>query len=60
MVEIDWSYDFDIGFPNNFLNHSNKVPTGPEDVDFLRELGYFDYVKAQQPIKPHRGGLDAY
>ena len=59
IVDIEKGYDFDLGFPHNFVTLTGKSPQGPEDINFLW-LGYFDYVQARrQPIKPHRGELTA-
>lgn len=33
------------------------MPQGPEDIVFSRRMGFFDYVKGPQPIKPHKGDL---
>lgn len=57
--EIETGYNFELGFPHNFLRGANKAPQGPEDVVFTRRLGHFDYVKGPQPIQPHQGPLDA-
>jgi hypothetical protein len=58
IAEIEKGYDFDPGFPHNFINMSGKAPRGPEDVNFLSSLGYFDNVQGRQPIKPHQGELN--
>jgi hypothetical protein len=59
IVEIEKGYDFDVGFPHNFVNRTNSGPPGPENVTTLRLLGYFDYVKGREAIKPHQGELNA-
>jgi hypothetical protein len=48
-----------VGFPHNFVNRTNSGPPGPENVTTLRLLGYFDYVKGREAIKPHQGELNA-
>lgn len=57
MEEIESAYDFQIGFPHNFLTGQNKAPRGPEDVVFTKRLGHFDYVQSSQPIPPPQGPL---
>ncbi|OQD69092.1 hypothetical protein PENPOL_c002G03837 [Penicillium polonicum] len=52
VAEIDNGYDFDLGFPHNFLNLAGFMPQGPQHVSFLSGLGHFDYVEAQAAIKP--------
>ncbi|RDL29997.1 Aryl-alcohol dehydrogenase (NADP(+)) [Venustampulla echinocandica] len=59
VAEIQTGYDFDPGFPHNFVNTEGKAPRGPEDISCLGWLGYFDYVQGRQPIKPHQGELNA-
>lgn len=59
MDEIETGYDFQIGFPHNFLAGGNRAPQGPEDVAFSKRMGHLDYVKGPQPIPPHQGALDA-
>jgi hypothetical protein len=59
IAEIEKGYDFDLGFPHNFINMTGKAPQGLEDVNFLGSLGYFDYVQGWQPVKPRRGELNA-
>lgn len=54
MAEIDSAYDFDPGYPHNFICVDPKRPaTGPQDVAALGSLGHFDHVEAPKPIKPH-------
>ena len=50
--EIETGYDFQLGFPHNFLRGANEAPQGPEDVQFNKRLGTIDYVKGPQPIRP--------
>jgi hypothetical protein len=52
--EIEKGYDFDIGFPHNFLAGANKAPQGPEDIVFTKRQGHFDYVQGPQPILAHQ------
>lgn len=52
--EIETGYDFDVGFPHNFLSGANKAPQGPQDVAFTKRLGQFDYVEGVKPIVPHQ------
>ncbi|KAL1967373.1 hypothetical protein VTN77DRAFT_3157 [Rasamsonia byssochlamydoides] len=55
VAEIEKGYDFDLGFPHNFLNMAGYAPQGPQDVSFLSSMGHFDYVAPQTAIKPHKG-----
>ena len=32
IMEIEKGYNFDPGFPHNFINMAGKAPQGPEDV----------------------------
>ncbi|KAF2479477.1 aryl-alcohol dehydrogenase [Neohortaea acidophila] len=57
--EIETGYDFQLGFPHNFLRGANKAPQGPEDVKFTRSRVHADFVKGPQPIAPHQGPLDS-
>jgi hypothetical protein len=57
MDDIETGYDFQIGFPHNFLRGENKALQGPEDVIFTKRQGHFDYVKGPQPISAHQGPL---
>jgi hypothetical protein len=59
MAEIDKGYDFDLGFPHNFINMAGVVPEGPQDVSLLRSMGHFDYVAPPSAIKAHQGELTA-
>jgi hypothetical protein len=59
IAEIETGYEFDLGFPQSFINMEGKPPTGPQDATTLKQLGYFDYIQGPQPIKPHKGQLDA-
>ena len=59
IADIEKGYDFDLGFPHTFIGPLTRAAEGPEDVPGTRSLGYFDYVQAQQPIKPHQGDLSA-
>jgi aryl-alcohol dehydrogenase-like predicted oxidoreductase len=56
--EIDDAYGFDMGFPHSFLSPVNAAMMGPEDNRFLNNFGYFDFVEAPKPIRPHEGALD--
>jgi dUTPase len=55
--EIETGYDFDLGFPYNFLNLAGSAIEGPQNITILNSLGYFDYVAAPKAIGPHQGGL---
>lgn len=55
IAEIDKGYDFDLGFPHNFINMAGYAPQGPQDVSFLSGMGYFDNVAPPAAIKPHKG-----
>lgn len=57
--EIDKAYDFDLGFPHNFISMAGFAPEGPQHVEILKHLGHFDYVAGPTAIKPHQGQLDA-
>ncbi|KAF4760101.1 hypothetical protein N7455_003587 [Penicillium solitum] len=50
VAEVDKGYDFDLGFPHNFLNLAGFMPQGPEHVPFLAGLCHFDYA-AIKPLK---------
>ncbi|CAI7631204.1 unnamed protein product [Penicillium discolor] len=52
VAEVDKGYDFDLGFPHNFLNLAGFMPQGPHHVSFLVGLGHFDYVEPTTAIKP--------
>jgi len=52
MAEIDAAYDFDIGFPQNFLGKGGA--TKPADVWLTNMAGTFDYVDGAKPIRPHK------
>lgn len=54
VAEVDKGYDFDLGFPHNFLNMAGFMPQGPQHVSFLAGLGHFDYVEATTAIKPRK------
>jgi len=57
VAEIDRGYDFDIGFPNSFINMAcTRPPIGPADVSFLTGMGHFDYVAPASAIKPYQAG----
>lgn len=58
IAEIETGYDFQLGFPHNFLAGANKAPQGPEDIVFTKRLGHLDFVKGPQPIPPHQEALD--
>lgn len=55
VAEIDKGYDFDLGFPHNFINGAGFAAEGPQHISFLNSFGYFDYVSAPKAIKPHKG-----
>lgn len=57
--EIETGYEFDIGFPYDFLGWG-KIPKGPADVVFTQRFGNFDYVPVQRGIKPHKGPLSTH
>ncbi len=59
MAEIDKGYDFDLGFPHNFINMAGIAPKGAQDVSFLRSMGHFDHVAPPSAIKAHQGELNA-
>ncbi|PLN80276.1 aryl-alcohol dehydrogenase [Aspergillus taichungensis] len=55
VAEIESGYDFDLGFPHNFLCPFGYAPKGPQDVAFLGGMGHFDYVAPTLAIRPHKG-----
>lgn len=57
--EIETGYEFDVGFPYDFLG-GGKVPKGPQDVVFTQRFGNFDYVPVQGGIRPHKGPLSTH
>lgn len=57
--EIETGYDFDAGFPYDFLG-GGKVPKGPAEVVFTQRFGNFDYVSIQEGIRPHKGPLSTH
>jgi len=59
VAEIEKGYDFDLGFPNNFIKLAGFVPQGPQDASILGAMGHFDYVAPPTAIKPHQGELTA-
>lgn len=52
IAEINKGYDFDLGWPHNFLNLAGFMPEGPQHVSFLAGLGHFDYVEPTVAIRP--------
>ncbi|QIW99246.1 hypothetical protein AMS68_004764 [Peltaster fructicola] len=50
---IDKAYPFDLGFPHNFINMAGYMSTGPQDISFLAQMGWYDYVTPSAAIKPH-------
>ncbi|KAK5046100.1 hypothetical protein LTR84_008557 [Exophiala bonariae] len=52
IIDIEKGYDFNPGFPHNFIGVGGKAPQGPEDVLLLRDLGFFDYVSTEKAIHP--------
>ena len=54
MTEIEQAYDFDIGFPHNFLAGGQNAIKGPEDSFLVQRLGNIDFVKAPRPIPPQK------
>lgn len=57
IAEIETGYDFQIGFPHNFVAGANRAPQGPGDVVFTKRSGHFDYVVDAKAIKAHQGPL---
>lgn len=55
--EIDTGYDFQLGFPHEFLRGENKMVQGPDEVVFAQRMGHFDYVKGAKPIPAHQVSL---
>lgn len=54
VAEIEQGYDFDLGFPHNFINMAGFAAQGPQHVSLLGNMGHFDYVEPQAAIKPHQ------
>jgi len=52
VAEIEKAFEFDMGFPHNFLNGANTTTNGPQDISFLAQMGHYDYVDAPTAIKP--------
>uniref|UniRef100_A0A093XMV6 Norsolorinic acid reductase A n=1 Tax=Talaromyces marneffei PM1 TaxID=1077442 RepID=A0A093XMV6_TALMA len=59
VAEIETGYEFDVGFPHNFINMPRHMIEGPQHVTIMHDLGYFDYVAPPVAIKPHQGELTA-
>ncbi|KAI1353284.1 aryl-alcohol dehydrogenase [Xylaria sp. FL0043] len=57
--EIESGYDFDLGFPHNFMSSTGSMIRGPQDINIISLLGYFDYVAPAKAVKPHKGDLTA-
>ncbi|KAF6845223.1 norsolorinic acid reductase [Colletotrichum musicola] len=57
--EIETGYDFDVGFPYDFLG-GGKAPRGPADVVFTQRFGNFDYLPPVGGVKPHKGPLSTH
>jgi len=58
MDTIDNAYEWEIGFPHDFVTSKNKMVVGPEDNASTGRQGYFDFVGSLRPIVPHEGPLD--
>jgi aryl-alcohol dehydrogenase-like predicted oxidoreductase len=50
ITEIESGYDFDLGFPHNFLSATGSAPEGPEDISISNRRGTFEYVKSGYQI----------
>jgi hypothetical protein len=59
IAEIEKGYDFDLGFPHNFINTAGCMIQGPQDISILSDMGHFDYVAPPSAIRPHKGELTA-
>lgn len=57
--EIETGYEFDVGFPYDFLG-GGKAPRGPSDVVFTQRFGNFDYVPATSVVRSHQGPLSTH
>lgn len=53
VAEVESGYQFDLGFPHNFLTTAGRAPTGPQDIVTISALGHFDYVAPPVAVKPH-------
>lgn len=58
VAEIETGYDFDLGFPQTFMNPGRYMIKGPQDISIINSMGYFDYVAPPSAIKPHKGDLN--
>lgn len=58
IAELDKGYDFDLGFPHNFINMAGTAPKGPQDASFLASLGHFDYVEPPMAIRPQKNAVN--
>lgn len=52
LVEIETAYDFDAGFPHNFIANNKRGPRGPQDIFFANARGHFEYLEDIKPIEP--------
>ncbi|KAJ5683031.1 Norsolorinic acid reductase B [Penicillium macrosclerotiorum] len=52
VAEIEGAYEFDPGFPSNFLFRGEKKESHPGNIVFLNAAARFDYVDLVRPIKP--------
>lgn len=57
VAEIETGHDFDLGFPQSFMNATGYMINGPQDIAIISAMGYFDYVAPQSAIKPQKGEL---
>jgi aryl-alcohol dehydrogenase-like predicted oxidoreductase len=58
MDTIDNAYEWEIGFPHDFVTSKNKMVVGPEDNAVNGRQGFFDHVQNIKPIVPHEGPLE--
>ena len=58
IAEVEKGYEFDPGFPHTFLSGtliSGSKPwgaQGPQDVFMTKDMGTFDWVEGQKPVRP--------
>jgi hypothetical protein len=57
--EIEKGYNFELGFPHKFMSLTGNMIQGPQDINILTQMGYFDYVAPKKAIKAHKGELTA-
>lgn len=54
IAEIEKAYEWNAGFPHNFLTGSKSGPKGPGDIAWANVRGIFDLCNARTPSRPGR------